>query len=157
MRLNIKIIPNAKQNKLRPDHSRPEEQGKVGRNYQMTNFMGKYKLIFPVVLFLTLLSLPSLARPFAYSLNLGPNYWLTNGRKAGIESNLLTCGFSCSARLPGKIEAEYSGGYGVISNSQTSFNEISFLYNLIDRNNLFFGYGILYTNYNYTLDKEPGS
>jgi hypothetical protein len=110
--------------------------------------------IIHAFLLLTLLCTSSLARPFHYNLAYGPEYFYFSSNKAGISSNLVTCGIVCSGNIFDRINMEFRGGVGEISSTKINYNEFSLLYKTSNDPHSFLGLGPSFLTYENVLNKS---
>lgn len=100
---------------------------------------------------------PALARPFRYNIAYGPEYFYFTSRNAAASADLVTCGITCRGNLPGRLNAEFRGGFGEISTTRMSYNELSLLYKFSENSDQFIGFGPSLLTYENILDKPSGS
>jgi hypothetical protein len=105
------------------------------------------------LLCLILLGAPILARPYHYNVAYGPEYFYFSSSKSGTRADLVTCGIVCNGNIFGRLNAEFRGGVGEISNTRISYNEISLLYKIANHPDSFFGIGPSFLTYENVLDK----
>lgn len=110
-----------------------------------------------IVLMLAVHGLPALARPFCYNIAYGPEYSLFMSQNATAITDLVTCGITCQGNLPGRLNAEFRGGFGEISTTRMSYNEFSLLYKICEDDHQFLGLGPSLLTYENILNKTSGS
>ncbi|MFC1540684.1 hypothetical protein ACFL4J_01445 [Candidatus Margulisiibacteriota bacterium] len=113
--------------------------------------------IFLTLLSLILLCVPTLARPYQYNAAYGPEYFYFSSSRAGTSADLVTCGLVCSGNIFERLNAEFRGGVGEISNTRISYNEISILYLAANGPDRFFGIGPSFLSYENILDKSSSA